>query len=132
MTPSTNLALALIALQDALSGPYATLSRPKLRLLVKLADGPLSVSDLADRLHISSPAVSQMIDKLSLTGYVRRESLGDDQRMVGIALTPSGRETLAAGMAAFESRIEDVVASLDEEELTLFSHLLQKITEGSM
>jgi DNA-binding MarR family transcriptional regulator len=100
-----NMIFQLIALQDALGGHYAELSRPKLRLMVKLEHGPVSVSELAERLHISSPAVSQMIDKLSIDGYVKRESLRSDQRVVAAALTDIGREVLGRALVSFNERV---------------------------
>lgn len=121
-----NLVLQLIALQDVLGGQYAELSRPKLRLLVKLEDGPVSISELADRLRISSPAVSQMIDKLSSDGYVRRESSHGDQRVVSVALTDGGREVLARSLDAFRSRVREVFAPLNDEETRQVGLLLEK------
>ncbi|MCY0898072.1 MAG: MarR family transcriptional regulator [Firmicutes bacterium] len=124
-------ALALMQLQDTLAGHYAGLSRHKMRLMVKLEHGPLSVSELAERLHISSPAVSQMIDKLATEGYVRRDSLGDDLRMVGVSLTDSGRLALAAALDAFRQRVNAILSPLDVEEKRTFVELITKISEAT-
>jgi DNA-binding MarR family transcriptional regulator len=121
-----DMVLQLIALQDVLGGQYAELSRPKLRLLVKLEQGPVSISELAERLHISSPAVSQMIDKLSADGYVRRESFQGDQRVVAAALTELGRDVLARSLEAFRSRVRDVLSPLSERETRQLAALLEK------
>jgi DNA-binding MarR family transcriptional regulator len=121
------LVLAFIALQDALSGTYAALSRPKLRLMVKLADGPVSVSDLAEKLHISSPAVSQMIDKLSHEGYVRREGFGEDLRVVRIALTPDGQKALDDGLEAFEERVAELMVTLSGDEAHQLADLINRM-----
>ncbi len=132
MADAPDMVLTLIALQDALGGQYAELSRPKLRLMVKLEDGPVSMSDLADRLHISSPAVSQMIDKLSSDGYVRRQSFQDDQRVVAAALTDTGREALKRALNAFRIRVDDVVAPLSSDESTQLAALLEKIARAAV
>ena len=121
------LVLAFIALQDALSGTYATLSRPKLRLMVKLADGPVSVSDLAEKLHISSPAVSQMIDKLSHEGYVRREGYGEDLRVVRVALTENGHKALDDGLEAFEQRVAELMVTLSSDEARQLADLINRM-----
>ncbi len=121
------LALSLIDLQDALGGQYGLLSRPKLRLMVKLSDGPVKVSDLAARLNISSPAVSQMIDKLAADGLVVRSTLGSDQRLVGVVLTERGREALRDALIAFESRVQGLLTPLTGAERTQLLQLLQKI-----
>ncbi len=120
------MVLQLIALQDALGGNYAELSRPKLRLMVKLEQGPVNISELAERLRISSPAVSQMIDKLSSDGYVRRASLAGDQRVVAAALTDVGREVLARALIAFRDRVQEVLAPLTPEEFSRLAEVLEK------
>ncbi|MCL5116764.1 MAG: MarR family transcriptional regulator [Firmicutes bacterium] len=120
------LALHFIALQDALGGQYGPLSRPKLRLLVKLTHGPVSVSELAERLHISSPAVSQMIDKLQSEAFVERVALGGDQRVVGVALTPNGQRALEVALGAFQHRIRDLLSVLKESEKTALIQILAK------
>ncbi len=127
MNKPSPLVLAFIALQDALSGTYAALSRPKLRLMVKLADGPVSVSDLAEKLHISSPAVSQMIDKLSHEGYVRREGFGEDLRVVRIALTPDGQKALDDGLEAFEERVAELMVTLSGDEAHQLADLINRM-----
>lgn len=127
MTQEPDLALALLGLQDALGGHYASLSRPKLRLLVKLEDGPVTVSDLADQLHISSPAVSQMIDKLQAQGLVNRQPIGSDQRMVGIEITGAGRQALALSLSAFRARVEELLSVLDATEVSAFARTILKI-----
>lgn len=121
------LALSLIDLQDALGGQYGLLSRPKLRLMVKLSNGPVKVSELAARLNISSPAVSQMIDKLVADGFVVRSTLGNDQRLVGVALTDRGREALQDALIAFENRVHGLLTPLTSPERARLLELLQKI-----
>lgn len=126
MADTPDMVLPLIALQDVLGGQYAELSRPKLRLMVKLERGPVSISELADRLRISSPAVSQMIDKLSSDGYVRRNSFQGDQRVVAAALTDTGRLVLDRALGAFKERIQQVLAPLTDSEWQQLSALLEK------
>lgn len=130
MADAPDMVLALIALQDALGGHYAELSRPKLRLMVKLENGPVTVSELADRLRISSPAVSQMIDKLSSDGLVKRQSSPDDQRVVAAALTEHGRNVLRRALDAFQQRVQEVLSPLTPEETTDLGVLLEKIAQA--
>jgi DNA-binding MarR family transcriptional regulator len=122
-----DVALLLIRFQDALGGQYGKLSRPKLRLMVKLTDGPVSVSNLAERLHISSPAVSQMIDKLVGDGLVVRLSSERDQRLVSVMMTALGNEVLAEALAAFRSRVGSLMSQLTTEEQIVFTRLLQNL-----
>jgi len=128
MKGPSDMSLALIALQDALSGHYGALSRPKLRLMVKLEYGPVSISRLAEQLHISSPAVSQMIDKLQSDGLVNRDTMTDDQRVVGVSLTEKGQHALATALEAFQARVDNLLAGLDSNETRDLTMLLEKVT----
>lgn len=119
---------ALIALQDALGGQYGALSRPKLRLLLKLADQSPSISELADRLNISSPGVTQMIDKLQADGLVERHNPAGDQRVVTVSLTGAGREVLGIAEEAFLKRVQTLLAPLNQVEAQQLLELLHKIT----
>ena len=47
-------------------------------------------SDIAERMHMSLPAVSQMIDRLFLLGLLIRNEAPDDRRKKNVALTPKG------------------------------------------
>jgi DNA-binding MarR family transcriptional regulator len=131
MPDSSNFVLAFIGVQDALGGHYAKLSRPKLRLMVKLEEGPVSISELAERLHISSPAVSQMVDKLCSDGYVKRESQAEDQRIVTARLTDVGREVLHESLSAFGSRVNQLLSVLSDAESQLLLTLLNKVLHQS-
>lgn len=124
------LAFRLIDLQDALGGQYGVLSRPKLRLLVKLTRGAVRVSELAERLHISSPAVSQMIDKLAVDGLVTRVAIGSDQRLVGVSLTSAGHTALSEALTAFEERVHRLMAPLGPQEQAQLVSLLSKMEMG--
>ncbi|POB10043.1 MAG: HTH domain-containing protein [Sulfobacillus thermosulfidooxidans] len=124
--------MALIALQDALGGQYGTLSRPKLRLLLKLTHSSLTISELAERLNISSPGVTQMIDKLQAEGIVARHSPVGDQRTVCVTLTETGRQVLHIAEAAFLTRVQSLLKPLSPEEQENLLTLLKKITDPTM
>jgi DNA-binding MarR family transcriptional regulator len=120
---------ALIALQDALGGHYGALSRPKLRLMLKLADQSPTISELAERLNISSPGVSQMIDKLQAEGLVSRQNPSSlDQRVVSVSLTAEGRKVLIIAEEAFLHRVQTLLQPLTAEETLQLYDLLQKVT----
>ncbi|MEJ2089918.1 MAG: MarR family transcriptional regulator, partial [Gammaproteobacteria bacterium] len=54
----------------------------------------LSPSDLADRLGITRPSITSLIDGLVRQGLVRRQPARDDRRRMTISLTPAGRQLL--------------------------------------
>ncbi|MHB1955783.1 MAG: MarR family winged helix-turn-helix transcriptional regulator [Sulfobacillus sp.] len=117
----------LIALQDALGGHYGDLSRPQLRLMMKLPHEAPTISELADQLHISSPGVTQMIDKLQVRGYVTRYSPEKDQRIVRVAITDLGAEILQEAKKQFARRVDEVLSSLSDSDRTTLERLLRSL-----
>jgi DNA-binding transcriptional ArsR family regulator len=64
-----------------LTSIFSALADPtRRRILVRLARGPASVSDVARPIKMSLPAVSKHLDILEQAGLVRREREGRIQR----------------------------------------------------
>lgn len=93
------LCFALYAASRALTAEYrplladVDLTFPQyLVMLVLWEDEPASVGDIGERLHLDSGTVSPLLKRLEALGLVERRRRSDDQRSVGITLTPRGRE----------------------------------------
>ena len=56
-----------------------------------LQAGPLTVGQLRDYLYISDSSTSEMIHGLEQAGYVKRTRSEQDNRVVIVTLTPTGR-----------------------------------------
>lgn len=69
----------------------AIASEPRRRIVERLATGPASVTDLADHLDVSVPAVLKHVDRLVEGGLVTRRKNG---RVVTVALIPGSLEAL--------------------------------------
>lgn len=61
-----------------------------------LAERPLSVAELADRLGITSQGVTKLANEMEAAGYVVRESDEHDARVTRLALDARGKKALAA------------------------------------
>lgn len=60
-------------------------------MLVLWQDGASTIGQIAKRLMLQPHAVSPLIDRLEKAGYVRREQVEGDRRVVRIALTGDGK-----------------------------------------
>lgn len=118
----------LIRLQDALGGQYGELSRPQLRLMMKLGKTDPTVSELAERLNISSPGVTQMLDKLASRGFLTRYSPDKDQRVVRVSISDRGRDVLQVAVRQFEERVTSMMQTLSDSEQEVITGLLQRMT----
>ena len=58
------------------------------------AGGPLRMSDLADRVLITRPTVTRLVDRLVEQGLVERSQDPSDRRAVLVTLSATGRERL--------------------------------------
>lgn len=119
----------LITLQDALGGQYGDLSRPQLRLMMKLGGTDPTVSELAQRLNISSSGVTQMLDKLASRGYITRYSPEKDQRVVRVAISDRGREVLSIAVEQFEQRVLGMTQTFSGPDIEALTELLQRMTQ---
>jgi len=56
--------------------------------------GPLRLSDLAVREHVSAPTATRLVASLEERGLVRKQSNPEDRRSTLLAVTPAGRRML--------------------------------------
>lgn len=82
---------AVHAAVDAVDETIARLSgihRSDLRCLNLLEHGPLRAGELADRLDLTSGAITSLIDRLEHRGLAVRRPAPDDRRSTVVELTP--------------------------------------------
>ncbi|MDA8067226.1 MAG: MarR family transcriptional regulator [Actinomycetota bacterium] len=84
------------------------------RVLATLGEGQEAASRLADKLAVSRPSITGVVDGLVARGLVRRDHAACDRRRVDVGLTEAGRLVLAAADAAVEERLERITQLLGE------------------
>ena len=103
----------------------------QLRLLNHLyEDEGMSNADLADRLYVTRPSVSALLERLERGGFIRREVSPTDRRGIRIWLEPRGREAVAS----LRSECRDFAASLMDDlspaDLDQFIAVVTRFTEA--
>jgi DNA-binding MarR family transcriptional regulator len=68
------------------------------RALVVLAEGPRRAGDLAEELGVAPSTTTRLCDRLVARGLMRRFRRANDRRATWLALTPAGRDLVAAVM----------------------------------
>ncbi|MEW2521176.1 MarR family winged helix-turn-helix transcriptional regulator [Actinacidiphila alni] len=100
-------------------------------VLAALADfGPQAQRDLAARLVIDPSDMVKVIDELAAADCVERARDTADRRRVRVALTPAGRDRLAALTARAEAVQDEVLAPLDAAERATLHALLLRVHEA--
>jgi DNA-binding MarR family transcriptional regulator len=89
------------------------------------ADADVTVKEVAGLLNMSLPAMSRSLDGLVQRGYVERLESDKDRRAKLVRLLPAGWAVLEEIEQARISALEDMIATLsDEERAALHSSLL--------
>ncbi len=94
------------------------------RALIVLARGATNLSDLANKLEVSLPTMSNTITTLSERNWVVRRRDPDDRRRVLVELTPEGCEVLEYIRDFAEEHVAQTLAPLSEEECESVVHSL--------
>ncbi len=105
--------LATLVMRRPASGLSLTASGT-LSLLTRL--GPLRVTDLAGRLHVSQPSMTELVIRLERSGLVARSRDRDDARAVLVDLTEEGRRLRDRIRMERADYLARLIGRLDEGE----------------
>ena len=88
-------------------------SLPQYRLLAFLAGGPERANALAQRLQVSPPSLTALVDNTVAKGLVERCAAEGDRRAVRHVLTPAGEQVLKEADAAISEHLSHLLQTLD-------------------
>jgi DNA-binding MarR family transcriptional regulator len=113
--------------QPAIGTKVPELSPIQMQALSQLADHPLRVGQLAERLGLADSTVTRLVDRFEALGLVVRASQPSDRRSVTAQLTLLGRRT--ADMLARRRRayLTDVLEALEPDERAELVRLFAKV-----
>lgn len=107
------------------------LSFSQVTALHQLRGGASSVTQLAERTHLSLPASSHLVERLVRRGLVERTENPENRREKLVALSPAGNDVLASMDSAFTEAYVTVLSKLPAEEVqataTSLEHLLERL-----
>jgi DNA-binding MarR family transcriptional regulator len=92
------------------------LSLPQFRVLALLDEGGERASQLAERLAVSKPTITAVVDGLVERGYLTRSADCDDRRATKITLTSTGRRALYDAEAAMGARLHELLVYADDPD----------------
>jgi DNA-binding MarR family transcriptional regulator len=97
--------------------PVTQVTPSQYSVLSALKHGPSTVSALAEREHVSSPAITRSVTALEARGLVDRVTDPGDRRQVLVSLSAQGGEMLDAARARRTEWLEERLAALDAADL---------------
>lgn len=118
---------------EDLSGLFdATLTMQQLKVMVVLhRDGALSGHELADRLAVSTPTVSGMVDRLVDRGMLTRSTDDRDRRVRLVALSEAGEQMVTSVHEAGWRIGRDVMERMALEDLQALAQGVQALARAA-
>lgn len=99
-----------------------------LRLVAR--DGDVNIKAIAERLHITSSAATQLVDGLVDKGYLNRKGGTDDRRMINLSLSDKAKKLFEDFRSQSLHRMMTVFDVLTDDELVQYTALNKKIVDG--
>lgn len=106
------------------------LTVPQMGLLNMIAKEKKSrVVKLAECMDVKSSAVTVMLDRLELLGFVKREPDESDRRAVVVTITEKGQDILEEGHRRSKLLLAEHLSILKPEELQIFAEYYRMLEE---
>jgi DNA-binding MarR family transcriptional regulator len=99
----------------------------RIKVLLRLAEGPLTLRDIAEFTGVDAPYATLIVDSLEARELVERTPHPGDRRCKLVTLTPAGRQA-AAHAAHIISQPPAGFTQLTDAELTLLESLLGRLS----
>jgi DNA-binding MarR family transcriptional regulator len=93
------------------------ISRTEMEVLGILAEGPRKITELTELEGIAQPTMTLLVKRLQEKGWVRREGLPEDGRVVMISLTKTGSTAQQKFRAQFLAALRADLQELSDQQL---------------
>ncbi len=90
-------------------------------------DSGIKVSVLSLYLHMSKPAVSQMLNSLESKGLIERRVAKNDRRLVLVSLTADGNALMEENHKKLVETVDDLIQKFGESDTKTLISLLNKL-----
>lgn len=107
------------------------ITMPQMYIMQNLdKEGELKMSDLAEHLHVSTAAVTGVIDRLVKSSYVVRGHDPSDRRVVNIKLTQKGSSLVKGINSRHREMMVKAFGKLSHADRESYLRILNNIKEG--
>jgi len=108
------------------------ITMPQLKILVVLyIKGMMRMSNLASDLQVTMATATGLIDRLVERGYVIRESMTDDRRVVLCRLSEAGQKTVSGIWESAGKRSRELLEAMDTVHLQMLLEVLETMMESA-
>jgi DNA-binding MarR family transcriptional regulator len=92
------------------------------------AGGRLGLSDLASSILLSQSGLSKLLDRMELSGLVRREPDPRDARSAFATITPRGRSIANQARQGHHDFLRHVFGELDDRDLSDLARVMDRVS----
>jgi MarR family transcriptional regulator, 2-MHQ and catechol-resistance regulon repressor len=92
-----------------------------------LHKGPLTISEIQDKVHLASGSMTAAVDRLERLGLVVRKSSPSDRRARIVKLTAEGKRLAASCFERHAKDLEALMSALSEKEMEQIYGSLKKL-----
>mgnify|MGYP000156244411 CR=1 FL=1 len=87
----------------------------------------INVSQISNKLQVTSPTVTELIKNLSSKGYIERCTDAKDKRVVDIKLTSKGEKFVQKVLSYYDTLFSGLIERLGEEQSEKLVELLDQV-----
>ncbi len=98
----------------------------QVRALKRLANGPLTLTELASAMDTDAPATTVAVNGLEQRGLVERKARADDRRVKTVSLTAEGKKVLRQAKTLVE-RAPETFRSLSDADVASLGRILARV-----
>lgn len=92
-----------------------------------LHKGPLTITEIQDKVLLASGSMTAAVDRLEKKGLVRRGPAANDRRAKVLHLTPEGKRVVESAFGRHAAELESAMAVLSPSERKRLYGLLKKL-----
>lgn len=90
----------------------------------------ITVGELASELNMSSGAIAQLIDRLTTSKWILRETSDIDRRIIHLSLTEEGKEELLNMKKTFFKKYTSILSFISDEDKKDLIRILTNLLTG--
>ena len=107
------------------------LSIPQWRILGALGEENwIAMTKLSDRTYVERTSLHHILNKMELSGNVRRRKAAADKRSIEVSLTPKGKRLYRKCAVIAQEEIEQTLAGIPKSELRALLKTLDKMKDN--
>lgn len=104
------------------------ITSPQLVCLMTLAEqGPMTATTISREVFLSPSTVVGILDRLEEKGFVKRERLSKDRRVVTVTISEQGRRVVDSAPSPLQNRLTEALGTLPAPEQIAIAKSLERV-----